>query len=169
MSIHHTEGAGRPNPFAERRVPPITTTLRGIAARCAVAVPTATGCGVSLLTTDARRITSVATDLLGERVLELHDRCRDDPGTSAWLHGNVIRVAVGSPRGHGSWSTSAGRLGVRRRRLGSTRNRLVARRHGRCYRPRLRPNDVVPLRRTIATVVAMRPRPRSGSRPLPTR
>jgi hypothetical protein len=111
MTIHHD---GRTSRFADRRVPPITATLRDVAARCAASVPAATGCGVTLLTTDARRITSVATDLVGERVLELHDRCRNNPGTSAWLRGNVIRVAAASgPQPYEPWVELAGRLGVR--------------------------------------------------------
>jgi GAF domain-containing protein len=111
MSIYYD---GRTSPFVERRVPPITTTLRGVAGRCAAAMPAATGCGVNLLTTDGRRITSVATDLLGERVLELHDRCQDNPATSAWLRGNVVRIgAAPGPRRYDCWVELSGQLGVR--------------------------------------------------------
>jgi GAF domain-containing protein len=110
MTIHHDRPTSR---FVERRVPLITTTLRGIAARCAAAMPTA-GCGVTLLTTDGRRITSVATDVVGERILGLHDRCRDNPGTSAWVGGNIIRLdATTVPGCHDSWAEHARQLGVR--------------------------------------------------------
>jgi GAF domain-containing protein len=111
MTTHHDQ---RPSPFADRRVPPITTTLRDVAARCVAAVPAAAGCGVTLMTTDGRRITSVATDLIGDGVLGLHDRCRDNPGTSVWLSGNVIRLDGASVAGrHELWAEHVGRLGVR--------------------------------------------------------
>ncbi|KAA0094756.1 GAF domain-containing protein [Mycolicibacterium sp. P1-18] len=113
MTIHHERPTSR---FVERGVPPITTALRGIATRCAAAIPAATGCGVTLLTTDGRRITSTATatDLLGDRLLELHDRYRDNPAASAWLGNNVIRIGT-TPvdQRYDQWAALAHRLGVR--------------------------------------------------------
>ncbi len=96
------------------RVPPITTTLCQVAARCVESVPRAGGCGINLLTTDGRRITSVATDSVSEQLIALHDRYPDNPGMSAWLGRNVIRAdAPDESDGYGSWSTRAGQLGVR--------------------------------------------------------
>jgi GAF domain-containing protein len=76
MTCAHT--SGRPT------ASPLTATLRDIVGQCVADVATAAGCGLLLLTTDGRRITSVATDPLAERLNVLHDSHRENPFRAAW-------------------------------------------------------------------------------------
>jgi hypothetical protein len=80
---------------------------------CVGAVPKADGCGMSMLTTDGRRITSVATDVTGEHLDALHDRYRDNPCAEAWRHAAVVRAASSTPTRWPLWMT---RRGTRRLR-----------------------------------------------------
>ncbi|ANI40418.1 hypothetical protein MYVA_3280 [Mycolicibacterium vaccae 95051] len=66
-----------------------------------------------MLTTDGRRITSVATDVTGEHLDALHDRYRDNPCAEAWRHAAVVRAASSTPTRWPLWMT---RRGTRRLR-----------------------------------------------------
>lgn len=91
-------------------IPPLMSALHDIARRHRTVAPRSTGCGVSLLTVDGRRITSVATDLVSERLNALHDLHPDNPSARAWLHGTA--VWADSPQRE-QWSAEAVGLGVR--------------------------------------------------------
>ncbi|KWX56630.1 hypothetical protein [Mycobacterium sp. NAZ190054] len=81
------------------RTATLTALLRELADNCVRIVPKVDGGGLSMLTTDGRRITSVATDQTGEQLNVLHDRYRDNPCTEAWRHAAVV----------GTVSSTAGR------------------------------------------------------------
>jgi GAF domain-containing protein len=53
-------------------------------------MPGMAGCGLSLLTTDGRRITSAGTDPVAERLNALHDAYPENPCTTAWLHRTTV-------------------------------------------------------------------------------
>jgi hypothetical protein len=78
-------------------------------------VPVSAGCGISLLTSDCRRITSVATDSVAERLNALHDLYQDNPYTSAWRHGVAMWAdanTTGDEAGWAQWGVEARYLGV---------------------------------------------------------
>ncbi|SEH89014.1 GAF domain-containing protein [Mycolicibacterium rutilum] len=70
----------------------LTGTLRFVADRAAEEVGVSAGACVNLLTTRGRRITSVATDPVAERLSALHDRFDDNPGAAAWARGAAVAV-----------------------------------------------------------------------------
>lgn len=111
-------------------VPPLTSTLRVLAHRCVSLIPGTTGCGITLLTTDGRRITSVSTDRVAERLSALGDVNPQNPCASAWMDDTVRRAHSSATRlGWAPWMATARGLGVGsvlaaplrtpRRRLGS--------------------------------------------------
>ncbi|BBX69890.1 GAF domain-containing protein [Mycolicibacterium psychrotolerans] len=134
-------------PAAGHTVPPMTSTLQALAHRCASLIPGTAGCGMTLLTADGRRITSVATDRVAERLNALHDVNPQNPCASAWMHDTVRRAHSSVTRlGWAPWMASAQGMGVRsvlaaplctpRRRLGwvfvySTRADSYRHGHGR--------------------------------------
>jgi hypothetical protein len=95
-------------------VPALTSTLDAAVRRCTEILPGATGCGMNLLTTDGRRITSAATDPVAERLNALHDFHRENPGAGAWLRNTVVSANFpeDSPT-WGLWAALAYDLGVR--------------------------------------------------------
>ncbi|WNG85459.1 GAF domain-containing protein [Mycobacterium sp. ITM-2016-00317] len=93
--------------------PTLPALLRDLADTCIEVLPKADGCGLSMLTTDGRRITSVATDVTGEQLNALHDRYRDNPCAEAWRHAAVVKAATSSTAGRWpQWMTRVHDLGV---------------------------------------------------------
>ena len=94
--------------------PPLTFTLRVLAHRCVSLFPGTAGCGITLLTTDGRRITSVATDRVAERLIALHDANPQNPCANAWRHNTVRRAQHSATRlGWAPWMAAARGLGLR--------------------------------------------------------
>jgi hypothetical protein len=101
-------------PAASHNVPPLTSTLQALAHRCALLIPGTAGCGITLLTNDGRRITSVATDRVAERLNAMHDVNPQNPCASAWIHNTVRRAHSSVTRlGWAPWMATAQGLGVR--------------------------------------------------------
>lgn len=95
-------------------VPPMASMLQALAHRCALLIPGSAGCGITLLTTDGRRITSVATDRVAERLNAMHDANPQNPFLDAWMHNTVRRAHSSVTRlGWAPWMATARGLGVR--------------------------------------------------------
>lgn len=94
-------------------VPPLTSTLRAISHQALTARRASTGAGVTLLTTTGRRITSVGSDRVAERVNALHDACQDGPFADAWTRRRVVRVPDITANAAGAWTARARDLGLR--------------------------------------------------------
>jgi GAF domain-containing protein len=73
-------------------VAPVTAALRDVARRCGAAVPGTTGCCVSLLSTDGRRLTTEGTDAVAERLGALYDVHARNACATAWSGNTVVRT-----------------------------------------------------------------------------
>ena len=72
------------------------------------------GCGLILLTRGGRRITSVGTDALAERLSALYDEHCENPCRAAWHGRTTIRAAApGDGECQHAWMSEASRLGAR--------------------------------------------------------
>ncbi|MGE2731292.1 GAF domain-containing protein [Mycolicibacterium vaccae] len=94
------------------QVDPVTSVLRDTAREGGAVVPQSTGCGINLLTSDGRRITSAATDRIAERLNALYDAYRENPCSTALLSGTVVATDLSRPS-LSLWATRAAELGVR--------------------------------------------------------
>ncbi|MEH3139800.1 MAG: GAF domain-containing protein [Mycobacterium kyogaense] len=93
---------------------PVMSLLRAVAREGAQLFPGFTGCGITLMATDGRRITSVGSDHVAERLTALHDEHPDNPSASAWAHGCVRRAQCSVTRlAWAGWMTHARRQEVR--------------------------------------------------------
>jgi GAF domain-containing protein len=92
---------------------PLAATLRDIVGQCVADLPTAAGCGLLLLTTDGRRITSMATDPLAERLNVLHDSHRENPFRAAWSGLTAVQAEQSTESSRWpSWMACAQELGA---------------------------------------------------------
>jgi GAF domain-containing protein len=91
---------------------PVTTTLHDVARQGLSIVPQSTGCGINLLASDGRRITSAGTDPVAERLNALYDHYRENPCTTAWFNNQVVTADLGCSQ-PSLWATRARELGVR--------------------------------------------------------
>jgi hypothetical protein len=89
----------------------LTGTLGFIAERAADEVGVSTGAGVTLLTTTGRRITSVGTDGVAERLNALHDLYPVNPGAAAWLNSPTVCTTADVRRWPG-WLREATDMGA---------------------------------------------------------
>ena len=95
-------------------VPPLISALHATIRRCIDVVPGASGCGLSLLTTDGRRITSVATDRVAERLKALLDLHDENPCATAWLRGATLWTDMpAADGGWDNWQADVRALGVK--------------------------------------------------------
>ncbi|MFB1298280.1 GAF domain-containing protein [Mycobacterium sp. pW049] len=98
---------------ASPTVAPLTSLLHEVTHHCAALLPMATGCALSLLTTDGRRITSVATNRTGEELSSLCERMPENPCSSAWRDSGVVvaQTLAGSAQ-WSAWLAHARSLGI---------------------------------------------------------
>ncbi|MDA2890585.1 GAF domain-containing protein [Mycolicibacterium sp. BiH015] len=94
-------------------VPPLTMLLHSVAQHAVVLIPAAGGCSLSLLTTDGRRITSVATDRTGYALTALCDRASENPCSSAWRNRDVVLADISAGPAGWPWAAHARDLGIR--------------------------------------------------------
>ncbi|WP_185976233.1 GAF domain-containing protein [Mycolicibacterium sp. 018/SC-01/001] len=93
---------------------PVMSLLRAVARDGARIVPGTTGCGIALMATDGRRITSAGSDHVAEHLTALHDQHPHNPCASGWAHRCVRRTQSSVTRAEwADWMTHARQQGVR--------------------------------------------------------
>lgn len=90
-------------------VPPLMSALHDAAARFREVATNASGCGICLLTNDGRRITSVATSEVAERVNAMHDLYPKNAYATAWFTGEPVWMDVADRQ---PWKDEVAGLGV---------------------------------------------------------
>ncbi|MCG7597633.1 GAF domain-containing protein [Mycobacterium sp. PSTR-4-N] len=103
-----------PAPSVAPMPSPMMALLRAVARDGARLLPKTTGCGITLMATDGRRITSAGSDHVAERLTALHDQHPHNPCASAWAHRGVRRTQSSVTRAAwAGWMTHARQQGVR--------------------------------------------------------
>ena len=103
-----------PAPTVVPMISPVMSLLQAVARDGAQLLPGTTGCGITLMATDGRRITSTGSDHVAECLTSLHDQHPNNPSASSWAH-RCVRRAQGSVTraAWAGWMAHARRRGVR--------------------------------------------------------